>query len=60
MADQPETSSRNNIQSEIAELVRSELIRAGALQDLEEKLKAVVERASKITLPSPDRERPLL
>ncbi len=41
------------IQAELADLVRRELLQIGELRDVEERLKIVVERASKIT-PTPE------
>jgi len=40
-----------DIQQEVAELVKRALIQAGDLQDVEEKLKDIVDRTSKITPP---------
>lgn len=42
-----------DVQKEIGELVRRALLQAGDLQDVEEKLKEIVRRTSKIT-PLPD------
>jgi hypothetical protein len=43
-----------NIQEEIGELVRRALIQAGDMQDVEEKLRGIVEKSSKAT-PPPER-----
>jgi len=41
-----------HIHAEISELVKRALLQAGDLQDVEEKLKGIVDRACKITPPS--------
>jgi hypothetical protein len=56
MSEEPENKPRN-IQDEIAELVRKELIHVSELQDVEERLKAISERASRIT-PAAEGEEP--
>ncbi|HSI11843.1 MAG TPA: hypothetical protein VK961_07355 [Chthoniobacter sp.] len=39
------------VKQEIGELVKRALIQAGDIQDIEEKLKGIVERSSKMTHP---------
>ncbi|EDY18408.1 hypothetical protein CfE428DRAFT_4192 [Chthoniobacter flavus Ellin428] len=49
----PETPKEEikNIQEEIGALVKRTLIQTGDIQDVEEKLKGIVERSSRITPP---------
>ncbi|HEY3902094.1 MAG TPA: hypothetical protein VGM54_26010 [Chthoniobacter sp.] len=48
---EPSKEEIKNIQEESGELVKRALIQVGDLQDVEEKLKGIVERSSKITPP---------
>jgi len=50
MAEVPEEEIKH-VQVEIGELVKRALVQAGDLQDVEEKLKQIVERSSKMTPP---------
>ena len=45
----PSKGEIENIEEEIGELVRRALIQTGDLQDVEEKLKDIVQKSSKIT-----------
>ncbi|HEY3898314.1 MAG TPA: hypothetical protein VGM54_06860 [Chthoniobacter sp.] len=53
----PPKKPPTNIQNEIAELVRKELLHIGELQDVEERLKVISEKASKFT-PPPGEQAP--
>jgi hypothetical protein len=48
MSDEQKTQSKK-IQDELAELVRKELIHVSELQHVEERLKVISEKASKVT-----------
>lgn len=45
------TGENENIQDQIGELVRRALIQVGDIQDVEEKLKDIVEKSSRATPP---------
>jgi hypothetical protein len=48
---EPASGDAEKIQEEIAELARRALVQAGDIQDAEEKLKKISERASRICAP---------
>ena len=60
MSDVHDKEGLHTIQEEISDLVRRALIQAGDLQDIEGKMKIIVEKASKATpLPeAPPEENP--
>jgi hypothetical protein len=54
MAETPDEKIKD-VQQELREVVKRALVQAADLQNVEEKLKDIVERTSKVTAPPPDK-----